>query len=316
MPNTKLPEYWRTVAARQAGVLSRAQALAAGLTDSGLRAKIRSGRWQRLFHGVYLTSPVAPVLVQRAWAALVATGDDAVLSHTTAAVLSGMLPDRGGFITVSVPVTRQPRRTTSGLDVYRRRTALFATGNPRRTPPVDTLLDLVSSTRDPLDVIGLVTQCAGHPAITSEALHAEVAARPTMQHRGLLLAVTEATADGVRSALEYRYRRDVELAHGLPAPKRQRRRLLSNRVVIRDLEYAEFAVVIELDGRLNHQPTPLAFRDLSRDNASTVAGDASLRYGWVDVAGSPCATAAQVVVVLQARGWRGQPRRCGPHCHL
>lgn len=316
MPSTKPADPWRTVAARQAGVISRAQALASGLTDSGLRAQISSGRWQRLFHGVYFTSSASPVLVQRAWAALVATGDEAVISHSTAAALHGMLPDRGGFITVSVPVSRQPRRATLGLDIYRRRTALATTGNPRRTPPVDTLLDLVSCTRDPLDVIGLVTQCAGHAAITSEALYTAVESRPTMHHRGLLLEVTEATADGVRSALEYRYHRDVEQAHGLPAPKRQRRRHLNGRVLLRDLEYDEFSLVIELDGRLNHEATPLVFRDRTRDNASTVAGNANLRYGWVDVAGTPCATAGQVAVVLQDRGWLGQPRRCGPHCHL
>jgi len=310
------PADWRDIAARQAGVISRAQALAAGLTDSGLRAKISSERWQRPFHGVYFTSAAQPVLVQRAWAALVATGEDAVLSHSTAAALNGMLPDRGGLITVSVPISRRPRRATNGLDIYRRRTTPVATGNPRRTPPVDTLLDLVSSARDPLDVIGLITQCASHDAITSQAMHAAVEARPVMPHRGLLLEVIDATTDGVRSALEYRYRRDVEHAHGLPTPTRQRRRRANGRVILRDLEYEEFALVIELDGRLNHERTPLVFRDLARDNASAVAGDASLRYGWLDVAGTPCLTAAQVVVVLKARGWTGQPRRCGPHCHL
>src|SRR4051812_23203293 len=41
------------VLARQHGVIARWQALACGLTDEGLRARVSGGRWQRVFRGVY-----------------------------------------------------------------------------------------------------------------------------------------------------------------------------------------------------------------------------------------------------------------------
>jgi hypothetical protein len=307
---------WRVVAQRQAGAITRSQAIAAGLTDSGLRAKVGSKRWQRLFHGVYLTYPTDPVLVQRAWAALAAGGKSAVLSHTTAAELHGIFPEKGGPITLSVPANQHPRRATPGIEVYRRRSLWPATGNPARTSPTHTLVDLVSIARDPLDVVGLVTHAFGRAVVDSDQLRQIVTTLPTLAHRELLLEVTESAADGVRSPLEYRYRRDVERAHGLPHPVRQSRRKSHGHTLVIDLEYDEFLVTIELDGRLNHESTPKAFRDMARDNAHTLAGRANLRYGWASVAGLPCATAAQVATVLKAHGWSGEPNRCGPHCAI
>jgi hypothetical protein len=51
-----------------------------------------------------------------------------------------------------------------------------------------------------------------------------------------------------------------------------------------------------------------------RDNRSTVSGKATLRYGHAEVFGDPCGVAAEVAAVLQAHGWAGQMRRCGPEC--
>jgi hypothetical protein len=41
-----------------------------------------------------------------------------------------------------------------------------------------------------------------------------------------------------------------------------------------------------------------------------------LRYGWRDVVGDPCGVAAQVAVLLTARGWSGTPQPCGATCWL
>ncbi|HEY5880802.1 MAG TPA: hypothetical protein VIU11_17960, partial [Nakamurella sp.] len=54
--------------------------------------------------------------------------------------------------------------------------------------------------------------------------------------------------------------------------------------------------------------------DMRRDNEVAVTDRRSLRYGWRDVIGKPCAAAAQVGLVLQARGWPGVIGRCGPAC--
>lgn len=77
-----------------------------------------------------------------------------------------------------------------------------------------------------------------------------------------------------------------------------------------DVQYERFQLIVELDGRLGHE----LHRDHRRDNASTVLGYSSLRYGWVAVTTTPCAVAAEVAATLTRHGWRGQPQACGPLC--
>lgn len=58
------------------------------------------------------------------------------------------------------------------------------------------------------------------------------------------------------------------------------------------------------------------FRDTDRDNAATLTGAATLRFGWMAVVGQPCGVAAQVATLLRLRGWLIDPRRCGPGCAI
>jgi very-short-patch-repair endonuclease len=74
----------------------------------------------------------------------------------------------------------------------------------------------------------------------------------------------------------------------------------------RDVRYPQWKTIVELDGREAHPPDE-KFRDLRRDNRAAIAGDASLRYGWRDVAGDPCAVAAQVALLLTNRGGPEHP---------
>jgi len=129
--------------------------------------------------------------------------------------------------------------------------------------------------------------------------------------------ITEIVVDGegIESALEWRYRRDVERPHALPHPLRQDVLGGPATSARRDVYYEEQHVVVELDGRLGHAGLG-AFRDASRDNAAAVRGDVTLRYGWIDVVTSPCQVAWQVAAVLVSRGWAGIARACGPKCAL
>src|SRR6478672_1112740 len=114
------PEPWLDLLDRQAGVLSRSQLLALGLTRSQARRHVVNGRWHMLLPGVYagFTGPVGQVA--RIWSALLYAGPDAVASHGTALWLAGVL-DRPPVVThVSIPATRrvQPQ---PGLRIHRTR---------------------------------------------------------------------------------------------------------------------------------------------------------------------------------------------------
>jgi hypothetical protein len=138
--------------------------------------------------------------------------------------------------------------------------------------------------------------------------------RTKLRWRADLRELITAAASGDHSVLEYRYDRDVERAHGLPAPVRQAPFVgPDGRTGRRDRLYQKYGVVVELDGRLGHGPED-QWRDKDRDNAAAVHGHQSLRYGWTHVRWHPCATALQVARVLRAHGWDGWPRPCSPGC--
>jgi hypothetical protein len=78
---------------------------------------------------------------------------------------------------------------------------------------------------------------------------------------------------------------------------------------VRDVEYDEFGVIVELDGRRGHIELG-RFRDMCRDNVAVADGRLTLRYGAYDLYQRPCEIAAQVGQVLRARGWDGAVTRC------
>jgi predicted transcriptional regulator of viral defense system len=80
------------LAARQHGVVTRAQLVAFGLDDHAIGRRVRSGRLHRIHQGVYAEGHPRLTTKGRFMAAVVAYGDSAALSYRSAAVLWGMRP--------------------------------------------------------------------------------------------------------------------------------------------------------------------------------------------------------------------------------
>lgn len=246
-------------------------------------------------------------------AAVLYAGPDAVTSHQTAAFLIGLTDQEPGDVHLLIPPGRRVR-PQPGLIVHRATTSALAQTwqRPPRTSVEATVLDLVGVARRDVDVVALVTRAFAEKLTHPARLAGLAATRPRLRWRTLLAEILHDGA-GIESPLEWRYRRDVERRHGLPAPRRQVV-LREGGVTVRRGGYCEAErVVIELDGRLRHAGVG-AFRDAARDNAAAVRGDVTLRYGWLDVVGNRCIVAGQVAAVLIARGWQGRPKPCGPGC--
>lgn len=309
MPTT--PE----IAASQGGILLRSQALADGITSAQVGHLVRSGRWQRLHPGVYLTHNGSPSHLETIWAALAHAGPDAVISHRTAGHAQGLITDIPSLVDVLVPdahrVTARP-----GIRV-RRSTQLAQRRHPARIPPQtrveDTTLDLIEQTDREDDVVGWLTKATGRRLTTAARLRAVASGRRRLRHRALVDAVLADVREGVASPLERRYRRGVEAAHGLPRGALNQAVILAGRRRYRDVLYDGFEVSVELDGTASHPVEQLA-GDHRRDNESAVAGVLVLRYGWIDVTTHRCRCAIEVAAVLTRRGWTGQLRPCGPGC--
>ena len=305
---------WRDVARQQAGVLTRAQAVAAGLSQDAIRANVRAGRWRRIYRGIYATFTGPLPRRSQLWAAALKAGDGALLSHETAAELVGLTDEPGRTVHVTVPADRSDVRIP-GVVVHRSRRAAVK-GHPTRTPPQtrveETVLDLAQSARHLNDALGWITRAIGARLTTSDRLLASLRGRQKMRWRRPLHAAITDAGDGCHSLLELLYLRKVERAHGLPRGDRQVRRDRARRYD--DVKYKKYRTRVELDGQDGH-PDHARWRDRRRDNDATVDGDRNLRYGLGDVDEYPCAVAAEVTEVLHQEGWTGHPRPCGqPGC--
>jgi Transcriptional regulator, AbiEi antitoxin len=313
---SELPSTLRNLAERQSGVVSRSQALRAGLSDGTIRFRVSSDRWRPIHPGIYATFTGAPGRGAQLWAAVLSAGPGAMLSHETAAELQRLTERPTGKIHVTVPRQRHIA-ALPGISLHRSgRTveALQRNSNPPRTSVEETVLDLTQTAATFDDVCGWVTRAFARDLTDEERLRAAMRQRTKLRWRADLRELIAAAASGDHSVLEYRYDRDVERAHGLPAPVRQAPFVgPDGRKGRRDRLYQKYGVVVELDGRLGHGPED-QWRDKDRDNAAALDGHQSLRYGWTHVRWHPCATALQVARVLRVHGWDGWPRPCSPGC--
>ena len=267
-----------------------------------------------LYWGVYAAFNGPPPRETWLWAAILRAGDGAVLSHQTAAELHGLIDFPADAIYVTVPSTR--RVATRGL-IVRMSGRVAQARRPNRDPPrtsvEETVLDLAQLSPSLDDVCGWITRACAKRLTTETKLRAALALRRKMRWRAELDDVLAAAGSGIHSALEYRYLRDVERAHGLPRSRHQVRVVIDGKTVYRDAYYEEYQVAVELDGRLAH-PDEERWRDSRRDNQARARGVETCRYTWRDVYAHPCETALLQAQILRRRGWRGTPRPCSAGC--
>jgi len=300
---------------RQEGVLTREQALRAGLSRRIIEGRLGSGRWQRLHKGVFATFSGPVPRAALLWGAVLRAGDDAVLSHHTAAEVWNLTDQSSSSIHVSVP--RQAGSLVIPGLILHYSSRLPGARHPARLPPQTTLeetvLDLADVSPTAEDAVAWAIKACERRLSTPDRITAALAGRNRARwRRDLTDAITEVTI-GVHSPLELRYLRDVERRHGLPRGDRQAVTTRRGARQYADVRYTKYGVVVELDGVLAH-PAEARKYDSRRDNANTLDGFQTLRYGWVPVAYHACAVAREVADLLRHRGWQGTPRPCAKGC--
>lgn len=302
----------RALARRQDLVVTAGQLAATGVERSWIQRQVRAGHWQRLHPGVYVVHSGPVAWRARARAALLHAGVGAALSHRSAACLHGWAPPPP-VVDICIPHSRKVE-PGAGLRIHRRRLIRVVPGRLTVVARGDTVMDLLVTTHAVDDAVATVTAALRAGTRPEEVLEA-LGARSRVRHRALVHELLDAVTDGVESALELRYHRDVERRHGLPRAVRQQWQRLGGRWIRADAIYDGTGVRVELDGRVAHEGR--LDDDVWRDNAVAVSfGELTLRYRWSHVAGSPCRTAAQVVAALRSRGWKGRARPCSPTCQV
>jgi very-short-patch-repair endonuclease len=294
----------------QAGVLSRAQAHACGLTDRMIQHRLRSSRGRRVHPGVYSIAGVPKGWMTMVWAAALAPGEAVVVSHATALLIHGVSDRVAPRIPVNL-ITRHgahPRvrgAVVHGLDdllpghVVRHRSGLLI------TTPARGIVDLAATVGERhlgnlVDEV-IVARLASEAQIS--CCLRDVARRGKRGVRALGRVLDDRRSGYVppHSELE-RKLFAVLAAGGLPEPRRQVP--LPGRGAVEglvDAAYPDVRLLIEADGRRWHTRARDISRDHVRDAEAARVGWQTLRLLYDQIVGDPEGTCATVRDVRKAR---------------
>jgi hypothetical protein len=300
----------------QEGIVRRGQLIGAGYSSSGVQRRVVSGDWRRLGRGVYATFTGKSIREAKLWTAVLRAGPGALLSHETAAELHGFAKPNQK-IHITVPIDRHPAKRP-GVVIHRARVMrpkeVQAPWLLPMTSVEDTVLDLVDAAGTFDGAYSWICDALGEQKTALVHLRGALARRARIRWRTWLTEALADCADGINSALERRYARDVERAHGLPAAARQVRRRAGSGNIYLDNLYKSYQLCVELDGAATH-PHQHRWKDTKRDNANIAAYNTrTMRLGWVAVTEERCLSAQLVAGALRNNGWPGQIHPCGPRC--
>jgi very-short-patch-repair endonuclease len=280
------------LATRQHGVVSAWQLHAARIGPQRISRHVSAGRLHRVHRGVYAVGHTNLSFEGRCMAAVLALGDESVVSHRSAAVVWGLLAGGQGPIHVTVR-SGSGREQRVGIAVHRS-PSLSALDSTRRygipvTRPARTLRDLRRTVPRPV-LLAAVRRGLDLRLISSADLHDQ---------------------DGLtRSELERMFLRLCR-RHRLPRPE------LNVHVRGQEVDFLWRAqrVIAETDGWRHHGTRAGFERDRARDAKLQAAGYRVLRFTYRQVADSPGEVAGTLRKVLgDGSGRHGAPpqRRLGP----
>ena len=242
------------LAAKQHGVLARAQALDCGMTDRVLRYRGRAGGpWQPVLPGVYLTHTGKPDDEQRELAALLYAGAQSVLTGPAALRRHGLSTRPGDTVDVLVP--QAIRRADAGFARLHRTARLpemiCGSGAARFALPARAVADTVRGMTDLREVRAVVAEAVQRGRCRVALLAEELDAGP-VQGSALLRQALAEVADGIRSAAEGDLRDLIVWAH-LPMPVFNPRLIVAGQFLAKpDCWWPESGVAAEADSRAWH----------------------------------------------------------------
>jgi len=272
------------IAARQHGVITRAELVLVGVSKSAISDRVYAGRLHRIHRGVYAVGHRNLSNEGKWMAAVLACGESAVLSHTSAAELWGIRrprrpsePDKSAAIHITVPIA-SGRRRRRGFTLHRSSTLIAGHCTRRNGIPVTnpgrTLADL-------------------RPLLSPAQLAAAIR---EAEFLGLPRAGVR-PPDPVRSELEQLF---------LALCRRQR--LPRPGVNVRidryevDFIWADARLIVEVDGWESHRSRSAFEEDRARDARLSVLGYRVLRFTWRQVTDDGAGVAKTIRALVQGDG--------------
>ena len=259
------------IAELQRGRVARRQLLAAGINSSAIARMVAQGLLRREHVGVYAVLDAGLIPLGRATAALLACGERAILSYTSAAAVWGLIPEQNGPVEITLACPgigrRRPQITLHRSANLLKRDVASHDGLPV-TSPAWTLLDLAGrldrrslerALDEALVVRKIVTRSQILDVLERANGHAGASVLRALLVRRRNSSITHSEAE----------RRCLELIRkaGLPEPETQAR--IAGYTV--DLVWPHHRVVFEIDGYNFHTSRYAFDRDRRKDAALKAA---------------------------------------------
>ncbi len=275
------------LASKQLGVVTRADLATTEVSWKWLRGRLVTGEWNRVHRGVFRLGCNQPTLDEREMAALLAAGEEAVLSHTSAARRLGLAVPRDESVHVTVPESR--KATVRGAKVWRSRNLspsdVTKRGRLRLTNLARTIIDLAAVLDE-----GWLRACFDS-AVRQNKSNVGWISRTLARHGpgkrgvGRLRALVDEYRQGDEVPDSVLESLGVELARATG-----RKPLLhcdvmdgARHVAEVDLAWPEVKLCVEFDGWKTHGTRAAFVRDRARDRDLFPLGWTVLRYTWDDV---------------------------------
>jgi very-short-patch-repair endonuclease len=284
------------------GVVTRAQLLAAGVTNAEIEWRLKTGALLREHRGVYRVGHRAPSIEARYLAAVRACGEHALLSGRAAGHLLGLL--RG-----SAPppeVTTPAKRRVKGVKARESRRLGSNDASSCHGIPVTsvarTLVDLAAVL--PVDALARACHEAGVRHRTTPAMvDAVLERRPNSPGATKLRQILHGEVRVTLSKLEARFLERLRDA-GLGLP--QTNRPAGARRV--DCRWPEQRLTVELDSYRYHKSRHAWEHDRRREREAYARGDEFRRYAYDDVFVDPQLMLSELRTLLPIRSRAPSPR--------
>jgi predicted transcriptional regulator of viral defense system len=284
-------------ATRQAGHVARRQLLAAGVQSSAIDRRLRNGYLIAVHPGVYLVAHEAPAECAREYAATLACGPGAVISHRSAARVYG-LTSYPAVGVIWLTSTSERGAGTRGIRLVRTRNleekdVQFENWLPV-TSPARTLLD-IAALEDAEKLEATVAAAQVRRLVTKEELWEELMDARGRRGAAALRALMERHTPPAetRSVAERLMLRLIRRS-GLPEPR-------TNVWLGRwspDFYWPEHSLVAEYDSYDFHTDIGAFRRDREKSNDLQLRGIVVLRFTWHELTREPQALVNRLRIAL------------------
>lgn len=295
---------------KQHRVVTRTQALAAGMTPAALRHRLRDdGPWQAPLPGVYVATTGTVSVDQREMAAILYGGPRSMVTGIAALWRHGMRAPHADSVDVLVPANRQ--RHDCGLVRIHRTTRMpdrvFLMGPLRYAPAVRAVADAARLMTDIRDVRAVVADSVQSGKCRPERLVEELGAGP-LRDSALLRQALGEIADGVRSVAEADLRNLIRRSR-LPRPVLFNAHLFAGSafIAVPDCWWPDAGVAVEVDSREWHLSPADWERTMSRRSTMSSYGIIVLHFSPRQIRTEPRKVIGLIRSALESAAGRPRP---------